>query len=105
LLSVYELDGNEGINTETLGEILGRDWGWWRTVTGNLEVIASILEEDDETFAADLVMEQSMLRDPVEQIKIFRRFADETPKTRTWKLRSRLGERAIWYEEPEELSH
>jgi hypothetical protein len=105
MLSVYELGGNEGVSTEALGEVLGRDWGWWRTVTGNLDVIARTLSEDDGTFKADLIMEQPTHWDPAEQIAALRSFAEQTPKTRTWKLRSRLGERAIWYEEPEELSH
>lgn len=105
LLSVYEVGGDEGISTKALGDVLGRDWGWWRTVTGNLEVIARTLDEDNGDFAADLAMEQSSPRDPAEQIAALRRFAEETPKTRTWKLRSRLGERANWYEEPEEMSH
>lgn len=105
MLCVYQVGGDEGISTETLGEVLGRDWGWWRTVTGNLAVIARTLNEDDGTFWADLSMAQPPRFDPGEQIATLRRFADETPKRRTWKLRSRLGERAIWYEEPEEMGH
>jgi hypothetical protein len=105
MLSVYELGGAQGINTETLGEIIGRDWGWWRTVTGNLDVIARTLDEDDGSFAADLVMQQPTAWDPAEQISTLRQFAIDTPKSVSWKVRSRLGEHAIWYEEPEELSH
>jgi|SRR5665213_488243 len=105
MLLVYELSGAQGINTETLGEIIGRDWGWWRTVTGNLDVIARTLDEDDGSFAADLVMQQPTAWDPGEQISTLRQFAIDTPKSVSWKVRSRLGEHAIWYEEPEELSH
>ena len=105
LLCVYEVGRNEGISTGPLGDILGRDWGWWRTVTGNLDVIAHTLDEDDGTFRADLEMEQPARFDPSEQIAALRRFVEETPKSLAWKLRSRLGERAIWYEEPEEEGH
>lgn len=105
MLTVYEVGGDEGISTEVLAKVLGRDWGWWRTVTGNLEVIARTLDEDDGTFAADLAMEQPSKWNPAAQVVALRRFAEETPKSRSWKLRSRLGDRAIWYEEPEEMSH
>jgi hypothetical protein len=105
MLSMYEVGGEEGISTDALAEVLGRDWGWWRTVSGNLEVIARTLEDDDGTFRADLAMNSSSTCDPAEQLGVLRHFIETTPKSRTWKLRSRIGERAIWYEEPEELSH
>jgi hypothetical protein len=31
--------------------------------------------------------------------------AEEAPKSRRWKLRSRIGERKRWYELPEETEH
>jgi len=31
------------------------------------------------------------------------RAVDEAPKSRGWKMRSRVGERRRWYEEPEEV--
>jgi hypothetical protein len=30
---------------------------------------------------------------------------EEMPKSRRWKLRAKLGERARWYEEPDEIEH
>jgi hypothetical protein len=105
MLTTYEVGDDRGISTTVISEVIGRDWGWWRTVTGNLEVIARTLEEDDGTFAADLAMEEPGRWDPAMQVAALRRFAEETPKTRTWKLRSRIGERAVWYEEPEENIH
>ena len=36
---------------------------------------------------------------------MLQRAADETPKSRGWKLRARIGERKRWYELPEETPH
>ncbi len=105
LISAYKLGSAEGIETAAIGEIIGRDWGWWRTVTGNLEVIAKTLSEDDGSFAADLDMQKSASYDPATQIEELRQFAIDLPKSMAWKVRARLGDRAIWYEEHEELGH
>jgi hypothetical protein len=34
-----------------------------------------------------------------------REFADVTPKSLRWKIRSKVGERVQWYELPEEVGH
>jgi hypothetical protein len=38
----------------------------------------------------------------VAQLGALREAAEQVPKTRRWKLRSRIGERKRWYELPEE---
>src|SRR5438876_2278113 len=39
-------DGDEPgtIGTARIGKIVGEDWGWWRTVTGNLDKIAQLAD-------------------------------------------------------------
>ena len=43
--------------------------------------------------------------DPVEQARRLRQHADATPKSLKWKVRSKVGERMLWYELPEETGH
>jgi hypothetical protein len=103
LLAAHEVrDGDEPgtIGLGRLSEVLGADWGWWRTATGNLERVVELARgELSRLVPADAP------HDPVEQAIAVRRHAEAMPKTLKWKLRARVGERARWYELPEEVAH
>jgi hypothetical protein len=43
--------------------------------------------------------------DVTAQIGLLRQAIDEAPKTRGWRMRSRVGERVRWYQTPEEVGH
>lgn len=103
LLAAFEVrDGDEAgtIGLARIGEVIRDDWGWWRTVTGNLDRVVELIGGDLKR----LVPAGSAF-DPAEQASALRRFADDVPKTLRWKLRSRVGERVQWYELPEEVGH
>jgi hypothetical protein len=103
LLSAYrvgEPGGGDVIDLKVFRQVLGDDWGWWRTVTMNLDRIRALLEVDHERLVpanASFV--------PVEQLGVLHRAADEAPKSFRWKMRSRVGDRVRWYQEPEESVH
>jgi hypothetical protein len=87
LLAVHDaatLDGGRFTRT------LGRDWGLWRTVTGNLERLTRIAAEPalDATVHARA---QELLDG-----------AGAAPKSMRWKARAKVGERTPWYDTPEE---
>ena len=48
LLSGVPVGGNAAgsIDTARFGDVLGADWGWWRTVTGNLAKLPALLAEN-----------------------------------------------------------
>jgi hypothetical protein len=75
-------------------ELVGDDWGWWRTITGNLEKLRTLAG----TAPAGAY-------DAPAQVELLARAAEEAPKSRRWKLRARVGERVRWYELPEETPH
>lgn len=99
LSSVPVAEGDEPgtIGLDRFGEVVRRDWGWWRTVTGNLEHIIDALSSGRES-----VPEGATL-DPCEQAESLRFCAEQIPKTASWRLRSTIGERMRWYELPEEV--
>ena len=72
------------------------DWGWYTTVTGNLDKLAAVLPElnlDDE------------LRDRLMgQVAAVRSAADSAPRSVRWRIRSLVGRRVPWYDLPEEVS-
>jgi hypothetical protein len=83
------------IDTEYIAVYLARDWGLWRTVTKNLELLsdaAKTLLQGEEEWATRLAVALGSLAASI----------DTTPKTVGWRLRSLVGERMVWYEIPEE---
>ena len=96
---VREGDEPGTIGLARLAQVLGDDWGWWRTVTGNLELIAGL---DRPT--RDRLLPPDPPYDPLAQARALREAADRFPKSLRWKLRAAVGERVRWYELPEEVA-
>jgi len=83
------------IDASYIAGLCAHDWGWWRTLSANLEAALHDLPEvvlssgDSERVAGRLRALQGTLT--------------AVPKALRWRARSRIGERVRWYEEPEEL--
>ena len=102
------LDSRYGLGAINVPRILSftsNDWGWWRTVTGNLDKLQQYLASELTPEDLDLNNGRAVLFDPGEQIASLRKAIDEAPKSTRWKLRARVGERQAWYNEPEEMGH
>jgi hypothetical protein len=114
LLAEHELGVDDGapvsghglgkINVSRIVQITSNDWGWWRTVTGNLEkldqFIAAEMTPDDLDIGAEPVT-----FDPADQVRALREAIDAAPKSTRWKLRARVGDKVTWYALPEEIDH
>lgn len=100
-------DSRSGQGAISLPRILAHtsnDWGWWRTVTGNLQVLQEFL--GSEFTEADLDVGARPARFPIrDQVARLRDAIDAAPKSTRWKLRAKIGERQQWYVEPEEVGH
>ena len=88
------------IDTERFGKVLGTDWGWWRTVTGNLDKLPGLLAD-----SPGLASPTTHDYDPLVQARQLREIADAAPKSVKWKLRAKVGDGVRWYELPEEVAH
>lgn len=88
------LDHSEGeLDVDYVTRVLAADWGWWRTATMVLERLdgyARELEGFERT------------NDVHYRIRELLGAIERAPKSRRWKMRARIGERARWYELPEE---
>ena len=103
LLSAFEVrPGDEPgtIGLDRIGRLVAGDWGWWRTVTMNLDKLIRLAGADH----GDLLPEARRF-EPAEQARSIRTACDEVPKTMKWKLRAKVGDRVQWYEVPEEVGH
>ena len=95
LFADHELSDDEsGINVSYIANLAASDWGLWRT----LGMVAARSEE----FARELSEFDAGER-VGERLRRLRTALDSVPKTRGWKLRSRVGDRKRWYELPEEV--
>lgn len=93
LANPSSLNGS-GLDSARIAGLLGRDWGFFYTASRNLDRTESFarlkLGEEDADAVATRVTE-------------LRQEIDSAPKSRKWKLRSKLGTKVSWYEEVEEL--
>jgi len=88
--------GPEQISLARVTAVLGADWGFCHTVERNLGKVA-------ELAAAEPV--PGARHDVAAQVRAVRAAIEAAPKSRSWRLRSRIGERVKWYETPEEVRH
>lgn len=91
-------EDHETINLDIITKLLANDWGFWRTVTGNLALLDEYLDRYDQLSQED----RDVVRDRINQL---RKVIDDTPKSMKWKMRSNIGEKVKWYKEVEELMH
>ncbi len=86
----------ETINAVIISGLLSRDWGFWRTVTGNLK----LLDEKVDAYQSLSELDRKVVHDRIGELQ---GRIEAAPKTLGWKARSQIGERVKWYKEVEEL--
>jgi hypothetical protein len=87
----------ETINTTLITRSLSNDWGFWRTMTGNLKLLDEKLGQYASLPDQDRVIVHERISDLLLQI-------ENAPKSLRWKMRARIGEKVKWYKDVEELS-
>ena len=85
-------DGAESIDQARMTEICGDDWGWYKTVTMNLENAIKVAPTLLKGEQPGLVEQRA--RQLIKAI-------EDAPKSMGWQVRARLGERRPWYNVPE----
>jgi hypothetical protein len=97
--------GLSSINVPRILSFTSNDWGWWRTVTGNLDTLDQYLAVELTPEDLDLNNGRKVLFDPASQIAGLRAAINDASKSTRWRLRAKVGERAVWYQDPEEMGH
>jgi len=88
---------DETINAQIITGLTSKDWGWWRTFTGNLENVNETLDHYPQLTDEDRRVVRERIGQLLERI-------ETRPKSLRWKLRGAIGERIKWYEDVEELA-
>jgi len=87
------------LDADRFAKLVSADWGWWRTVTGNLDKLPTLASEKPE------LLPPRHHHDPLAQARRLLDLAHSVPKGMKWKMRANVGDRVRWYELPEEVGH
>ena len=105
ILSEYPLGRTDraAINVDRITALTSSDWGWWRTMIGNIDKFS--LFHDAELQPGELDFHRPPRFDVPSQLATLRAAIDAKPKSARWKLRAQVGDRVRWFQEPEEVGH
>jgi hypothetical protein len=89
----------ETVDTRYITKLLSNDWGFYYTVTTNLNKIRNIATER----YADMLTPQD-LETILSRIQSFLSRIEKAPKSTKWKMREKIGTKKLWYSEVEEVA-
>ena len=93
LLLEHEVtDDDAGVNASHIADLCASDWGLWRTISHNLATLRDRLGAYDVDHDA-----------VAERVTLILERIETAPKSRSWRMRAKVGERKRWYELPEEV--
>ena len=96
-LSYHHPVGNgsgPGIDAGYIAQLCAKDWGLWRTSKATIEKCLAHLGQYSLPDGASPLI--------AERLEALWERIDAAPKSTRWRLRSRVGDRVRWYDEPEE---
>ena len=88
---IAEVDDWDTIDSRFIAKLCSDDWGWYKTLTMNIDKITDM---------ADDFLEEKEKEVCIERLGGLRRIIEEVPKSMKWKMRARIGEKKQWYELP-----
>jgi len=91
-----EQDGDV-INIGMVARVCAGDWGWWRTLTMNLQKVQQMASSYRELDPEDVAR-------VAEQVGTAFARIEAEPKSLGWKIRAKIGDRKKWYREVGELA-
>jgi len=93
--------GPDEISLARVTAVLGTDWGFCHTAERNLGKVAELAATEPVPAGPA----PGAGHDVAAQVGAIRAAIEAAPKSRSWRMRSRIGERVKWYETPEEVRH
>jgi len=90
----HEVGEGRAIEADFIAGVCARDWGLWRTTKMTIERCQANLSSYQLESTATTIISSRLET-------LWRRIEAE-PKSTRWRLRSRVGDRVRWYDEPEE---
>ncbi len=89
-------DDEETINIRLVAELCGKDWGLWRTTTMNLDKVKQMAGKYPQLTGEQQAYVASQVDQALDRI-------EAEPKSMSWRMRSRVGDRVKWYKDVDEV--
>ncbi|MGI8617404.1 MAG: hypothetical protein ACR2L4_11610 [Actinomycetota bacterium] len=86
----------ETINIGRIAGICAKDWGWWRTLTMNLDKVRQMAEHYEQ-------LDEDETRRVSDQVQAALDRIESEQKSMSWRLRAKVGDRKKWYRDVGEL--
>jgi hypothetical protein len=93
ILHDHEVGPENAIDLAYLTGLTGSDWGLWRTTTMVIERLRVYVENLDG-------VDTSLI---IRRLEVLSAALEDAPKSRSWRLRAKVGDRKQWYRLPEEV--
>jgi len=90
-------DDDAGIDAAFVARVCAKDWGWWRTLTMNLEKVRRMAASYPQLSEGDKARVS-------QQVGVIEARIEAEPKGRGWRLRAKVGDRKKWYRDVDELA-
>jgi hypothetical protein len=88
---------DDTINIGRIASICAKDWGWWRTLTMNLDKVRQMAEHYEQLTEDETDRLTTQVRAALDRI-------EAEPKSMSWRLRAKIGDRKKWYRDVGELT-
>jgi hypothetical protein len=98
LLLEYPLGDSDDdtVNIDRVAAICAKDWGWWRTLTMNLDKVRQMAAHYEQLTDEETIRVADQVQAALDRV-------EAEPKSMSWKLRAKIGDRKKWYRDVGEL--
>ena len=91
---IAEVDDLDTIDPRFIAQLCSDDWGWYKTLTMNIDKMIDLAPD---------YLEEKEKEAVVERLARLRQVIEEAPKSMKWKMRAKVGEKKRWYDLPEDV--
>lgn len=85
-------DGSEAIDGAYIAKLLHDDWGFYYTVTTNLDKVGRFLPDNTAISGPQADVIRARLAE-------IRQLIEDAPKSRRWRIRAKVGTKKQWYQD------
>ncbi|BBG25479.1 hypothetical protein [Sulfuracidifex tepidarius] len=93
-VNIGDKDDEHTLNVNYIAKLLSDDWGFYKTFSINVDNVKKYASSSYPDYFSSISKKLDEIMEHVEK----------HPKSMKWKMRSKVGEKVKWYEEPEDVN-
>jgi hypothetical protein len=91
-------EGRGRVSRKHIGQVLAEDWGFWYDANLNLDKVTHFAQRYKE----DGKLDSERLETVLTRVNDLKKEIEETPKSKQWKKREKIGTKKKWWNDVEE---